>query len=190
MNAEFILSNLLLGTGLAMDAFSASVADAFAEPGMPRRKGVLIASVFAFFQALMPMTGRLLLYAAERSFAFVTSVIPYIAFALLAYVGGRMIYNGVNGREAEARGVGAGALLAQGVATSIDALSAGFAMDKYSLMLSLAASLIIAAVTFVICVIGALAGRRFSSRTGGKAQTVGGIILIAIGVKILLEAFL
>ena len=105
---------------------------------------------------------------------------------LLAYIGGTMLYHGIRGgEESEAvRKTGIAALLMQGIATSIDALSVGFTIADYGWLQALLCASIIAAVTFIICFAGLLLGRRIGSKIGGKAEILGGIILIGIGIEI------
>ncbi len=187
----FVANSLLLGVGLAMDAFSVSLADVLSEPDMSRGNRCAVAGVFAFFQALMPMTGWFFVRTAVRTFSAVERFIPWIALALLTFLGGKMILEArragtaPDDEPAPVR-IGFGALMSQGVATSIDALSVGFTVSGYDWRMALAASLIIAAVTFALCAAGVLLGRRFGTRLAGKAQWLGGSILIAIGIEILI----
>ena len=191
MDILFVLGNMLLGVGLAMDAFSVSLANGLNEPNMKRSKEMLIAGTFGFFQALMPMTGWLCVHTILTYFERFERFIPYIALALLAYIGGKMLLDGIKGgEEAENRGVGFGALMVQGIATSIDALSVGFTIADYGWLEALVASLIIACVTFLICVGGLLIGKKFGTKLSGKAQILGGTILILIGIEIFLKGIL
>ncbi len=182
----FFLNSALLGVGLAMDAFSVSLANGLNEPGIRRRKSLAVAGVFAFFQALMPMAGWICVHTIVLYFRAVEKWIPWIALALLLFIGGKMLLEGIRNRDSadEKTGVGIGALLVQGVATSIDALSVGFTIAEYSAVQALACALIIAAVTFVICTCGLAIGKKFGTRLAGKASILGGIILIAIGIEI------
>ena len=182
----FFLNSTLLGVGLAMDAFSVSIANALANPGMRCRGMARIAGVFAFFQFLMPVAGWACVRAAARAFTAFQQFIPWIALALLGYIGGKMLWEGLRGKVAEGE-VGHGTLLAQGVATSIDALSVGFTIAQYGAAQALTASGIIAAVTFVICMGGLAIGRRFSMKLAGKASVLGGVILILIGLEIFIK---
>lgn len=185
---SFFLNSALLGVGLAMDAFSVSLANGLNDPAMRRRKMALIAGTFAFFQFLMPMIGWLCVRTVAQAFAAFQRAIPWIALALLGFIGGKMLYEGLTQKGGdESGGVGGGALLMQGVATSIDALSVGFTIEQYGWQQALAASTIIAAVTFAICVGGLLIGRRFGTKLAGKASILGGAILIAIGIEIFVK---
>ena len=151
----FFLNSALLGVGLAMDAFSVSMANGLHDPRMSRETMCRIAGTFALFQAVMPMTGWVCVHTIVELFSSFEKFIPWIALALLGYIGGKMLVDGIKGEEAEeAAELSAGALLMQGIATSIDALSVGFTISEYGWLMALAASLIIAVVTFFICMAG------------------------------------
>lgn len=196
MDLMFVFNSVLLGVGLAMDAFSVSVANALAEPDMPRRRGAAIAGTFAFFQFLMPMLGWVCVHTLVEKFAAFQRFVPWIALGLLLWIGGSMLREGLRGggaREAgeEARaGVGVGALLLQGIATSIDALSVGFTIAEYDWAAALVCALIIAVVTFAICALGLRIGRAAGARLAGKAGVLGGAILIFIGLEIFVKGVL
>ena len=186
MDIVFFINSALLGVGLAMDAFSVSLANGLNEPGMRGRRICGIAGVFAGFQALMPMIGWICVHTIVQYFKSFERWIPWIALILLLYIGGKMLIDGVRSRggDVEKPRVGLYALLVQGVATSIDALSVGFTIAEYGFLTALVCALIIAAVTFAICVGGLIIGRKFGTRLAGKASILGGIILIAIGIEI------
>ena len=123
----FFLNSALLGVGLAMDAFSVSMANGLHDPGMSRKRMCIIAGTFGVFQAVMPMTGWVCVHTIVEMFSSFEMFIPWIALALLGYIGGKMLIEGIRGEETEeAAALSAGALFMQGVATSIDALSVGF----------------------------------------------------------------
>ncbi|MBQ9059739.1 MAG: manganese efflux pump [Firmicutes bacterium] len=194
----FILNSVLLGVGLAMDAFSVSIANGLNEPHMRRHREILIAGTYAFFQFLMPVIGWFCVHQLVQQFQVFEKFIPWIALALLLWIGGKMIREALRpeAKEAEdhAREEGAGLrqtgtltmgiLLVQGLATSIDALSVGFAIAGYSAASAFAAALIIAAVTFLICMGGLTAGKKLGEHLAGKAGILGGCILIFIGIEI------
>ena len=187
----FFINAAALGVGLAMDAFSVSLATGLNEPHMKKRKMCLIAGTFGGFQIAMPLIGWFCVnYIAERFEAF-RPLIPWIALILLGFIGGKMIYDGVKKKaeDEEPLGVDFGALMIQGVATSIDALSVGFTIAEYDLFHALSAALIIAAVTFVICLVGLVIGRKVGTKLSDKAQIFGGIILICIGLEIFISSF-
>ena len=189
MTAAFFLSSALLGVGLAMDAFSVSVAEGIADPRMKRRRAALVAGTFAFFQFAMPMIGWFCVHSLTRIFTTLQRFTPYIALALLAYIGGKMIAEGLGrGEEAEAKAMSTAELLLLGVATSIDALSVGFTIAAYSAREAFLCSLIIAMVTYVICALGLRLGRQVGLRFARRAGVLGGAILIVIGLRIALLA--
>ena len=184
-NLLFFFNSALLGVGLAMDAFSVSLANGLNEPHMNGRRMSVIAGVFAFFQALMPMIGWVCVHTILQYFKAFEKFIPWIALLLLLYIGGKMLIEGIQNKEDEDEsGVGAGALFVQGVATSIDALSVGFTIAEYDLLMAIVCALIIAAVTFVICFGGLEIGKKFGTRFANKATILGGLILIFIGLEI------
>lgn len=187
-NFVFFLNSILLGVGLAMDAFSVSMANGLNEPHMRAGKMCKIAGVFGGFQALMPMTGWFCVHTIAEYFHAFEKCIPWIALILLLYIGGKMLLEGVrNDCEEEVSGLGPWALFVQGVATSIDALSVGFTIAEYNWVMALVASLIIATVTFFICVGGLIIGKKFGTKLSNKAQILGGVILIAIGIEIFVK---
>ena len=191
MNVVFFFNSILLGVGLAMDAFSVSLANGLSEPRMNRARECVIAGTFALFQFLMPLLGWLCVHTLIERFAAFERFVPWIALALLLYIGGSMLREAFRGGAAEEpSGVGALALLLQGVATSIDALSVGFTIANYGLTEALVCALIIAVVTFGICMGGLRIGRVMGTRLAGKASILGGVILILIGVEIFLKGIL
>ena len=163
------LNSALLGVGLAMDAFSVSMANGLHDPQMSRRRGVQIAGTFAIFQAVMPMTGWVCVHTIVELFSSFEQFIPWIALILLGYIGGKMLMEGIKGEEAEeAAELSAGALFMQGVATSIDALSVGFTISEYGWFMALVCSLIVATVTFFICEAGLAIGKSLAPSSPAK----------------------
>ena len=188
----FVIQNLLLGVGLAMDAFSVSLVSGLSEPRMKVGRMCGIAGVFAFFQAMMPMIGWVCVHTIVQYFSSFEKWIPWIALSLLGYIGVKMLIDGIKcrGCEVELRAVTLGALIVQGVATSIDALSVGFTIADYNLVEALLAALVIAAVTFVICLGGIVIGKKVGTKLAGKAGILGGVILIFIGLEIFITSFI
>ena len=187
----FFLNSVLLGVGLAMDAFSVSLANGLHDPRMSRRRSAIIAGTFAGFQAAMPMLGWVCVHTIVEMFSSFEVFIPWIALALLGYIGGKMLVEGIKGEEAEeAAELSAGALFVQGVATSIDALSVGFTISEYGWLMALVCSLIIAVVTFFLCAAGLSLGKKFGTKLSGKASVLGGVILIGIGLEIFITGVL
>ena len=187
MNLRFIANSLLLGAGLAMDAFSVSCVNALNEPRMKAGRMSLIAGTYAWFQFMMPMIGWFCVRTIAEAFTAFQRAIPWIALALLLFIGGKMLIEGMRGGEDDAIDGAAltlPVLMMQGVATSIDALSVGFTIAEYDAVKALSASLIIAGVTFLICACGLRIGQRFGTRLAGRASMLGGSILILIGIEI------
>lgn len=182
----FILNSMLLGVGLAMDAFSVSLANGLNEPQMKAGRMSGIAGTFAIFQAVMPMTGWICVHTIAKYFESFQKFIPWIALILLLYIGGKMLIEGIKNKDEEKSGtvLGFGALMVQGIATSIDALSVGFTIAEYGFWMALICALIIAVVTFIICMVGLVLGKKFGTKLAGKANILGGIILIGIGIEI------
>lgn len=195
MNWSFIFffNSVLLGVGLAMDAFSVSLANGLNEPCMKRGKMCGIAGVFAAFQAIMPMVGWICVHTIVERFKAFEKFIPWIALILLCYIGGKMLVEGIKnkGEEEECSSkMSFGLLMVQGVATSIDALSVGFTIADYGWLMALVCALVIAAVTFVICMGGLMLGKKFGTRLAGKANILGGVILILIGLEIFISGII
>ena len=190
-NFTFFFNSLLLGVGLAMDAFSVSLANGLHEPQMRRRRMCGMAAVFAVFQALMPLIGWMCVHTIVQYFRSFEKLIPWIALVLLCFIGGKMLLEGLRGEEAEEEvgGVGVAALLLQGVATSIDALSVGFTIAEYNWLMALVCALLIALVTFAICLGGIALGKKFGTRLAGRAGILGGAILIFIGLEIFITSW-
>ena len=191
-NVAFFLQSILLGVGLAMDAFSVSLANGLNEPGMKLRRMCGIAGVFAGFQALMPMIGWFLVHEAVQHFKKFEPFVPWIALILLLFIGGKMLYEGIKNRSSDAQkpAVGFWALMLQGVATSIDALSVGFTIAEYDISHAIVCALLIAAVTFVICMVGLVLGKKVGTKLSWKASVLGGVILIAIGIEIFISGMI
>ena len=185
-----ILNSIFLGFGLALDAFSVSVADAMANPGMKKRRKFSIALTFAVFQTLMPLIGWICVKTIADKFTIFQKAVPYIALILLAYIGIKMIIESRKGGEEENEGVAAltfATLMIQGIATSIDALSVGFAIADYSSLEALVSTLIIGITTFIICIFGLELGKKVGKAFSDKATLFGGCILIIIGLEIFIK---
>ena len=184
------LNSILLGFGLALDAFSVSVADAMANPNMKSGKKISIALTFAVFQTLMPLVGWFCVRTIADKFSLFQKAIPYIALILLAYIGIKMIIESRKDGEEKNEGVAAltfATLMIQGIATSIDALSVGFAIADYSSLEALVSTLIIGITTFIICIFGLELGKKVGKAFSDKATLFGGCILIIIGLEIFIK---
>lgn len=189
-----ILTLLFIAVGLSMDAFAVSVSSGMILCHTKMRRVLKIAASFGLFQGLMPLIG----YTIARTFADkIEAVDHWIAFLLLAFVGGKMLWEALRGGEEECPHGDPCSwknLLVMSVATSIDALAVGasFAVMPREGLLGpafgyLLCCAVIAVVTFLLCIVGVEVGCRFGNRFGKKAEIAGGIVLIAIGLKILLE---
>jgi len=189
---SFFFTSIMLGAGLAMDAFSVSLANGLNEPAMKQRRMCGVAGIFSLFQFAMPMIGWICVSAVARLFDVFETFIPWIALILLGYIGGKMLYEGIKCKEAEAEKavVGIKSLLVQGVATSIDALSVGFTISEYNWLEALLACLVIGIVTFFICYAGLGIGKKAGTKLAGKAGILGGAILIFIGLEIFITSFM
>lgn len=181
----FFINSIVLGVGLAMDAFSVSIANGLNDPAMRKKRMLLIAGTFSFFQFLMPMTGWICVHTIVNVFRSFEKLIPWIALVLLAFIGGKMILDALRGEEEAVSGaLGLSALFMQGVATSIDALSVGFAIADYGPLMAFVCAVIIAVVTLAICLTGLVIGKTVGAHFSKGARIFGGVILIAIGIEI------
>ena len=195
----FFFNSILIGIGLAMDAFSVSLANGLNEPDMSNKKGLGVAGVFGVFQGIMPFIGWLCVHTVASAFSAFEKFIPWIALGLLGYIGGKMLYEGIKEYKCKNDGgsecpipqkLGISALLIQGVATSIDALSVGFTISEYELVQAVVCALLIAVVTFGICFAGILLGKKFGTALAGTSSIFGGAILIFIGLEIFITSFI
>ncbi|MBQ7707348.1 MAG: manganese efflux pump [Lachnospiraceae bacterium] len=195
MNISFIINSILLGIGLAMDAFSVSLANGLNDTKMKTGKKVTIAGTFAFFQCVMPLIGWFLVTRIAEKFEAFQKFIPWIALFLLLIIGIDMMSEGLKGSKekngddkvSDAAKLGFVTLILQGIATSIDALSVGFTIADYGFIMALICALIIAVVTFLICFAGLKIGMHFGTKLSGKAAILGGSILIFIGLEIFIK---
>lgn len=192
-NFMFFINSVLLGVGLAMDAFSVSMANGLKEPQMKAGRMSLIAGVYAFFQFAMPMIGWIFVHTVVVYFLAFEKLIPWIALVLLLFIGGKMLIEGIKGGDEEdnsPKQLSFGVLIVQGIATAIDALSVGFTIAEYDWVMAVVASLIIAIVTFAICIGGLVIGKKIGTKLNNKAAILGGVILIVIGIEIWAKGFL
>ncbi len=192
---ELLILSLGEGFGLAMDAFSVSLADGLAEPKMKMKKAAMIAMIFALFQGFMPLAGWFVVHSFVELFTIFQPFIPYVALGLLTFIGGKMLWEGLHPCDEgdvcclEKKKIGLHTLFVQGVATSIDALSVGFTISGYNVGEAVLSALIIAAITFVICLGGVLIGKKFGTKLSGKAAVLGGAVLVGIGIMIFVKSF-
>lgn len=188
----FFVNSALFGVGLAMDAFSVSLANGLNEPEMKKRKMLGIAGVFSVFQTAMPLLGWVCVHTVANIFTSFQKFIPFIALALLLYIGISMLRDGIKNKDSdeEKATVSFGALIVQGIATSIDALSVGFTISELNFAEALIEALIIGIVTYFICTAGLFIGRKFGTKLASKATVFGGVILIGIGIEIFISGLL
>lgn len=188
---SFFFNSILLGVGLAMDAFSVSLANGLSEPNMKTGRMGGVAGVFSLFQFAMPMIGWICVSTIAQYFKAFEKCIPWIALILLCYIGGKMLMEGIRSKDApeEMNAVGFAALLVQGVATSIDALSVGFTIAHYNFVEAMLACLLIGVVTFFICFAGLAIGKKAGTKLARKAGIFGGAILIFIGFEIFITSW-
>ena len=192
----FLINSVLLGVGLAMDAFSVSIANGLEDPGMSQKRMCGIAGTYAGFQFLMPLAGWFCVHKIASAFAAFQQFIPWIALFLLSYIGGKMLVEGIRKIRATeeekhcCKRLDLAKLFLQGIATSSDALSVGFTISEYGAPEALTVCVIIAVITFAICMCGLRFGRHFGARLSDKASILGGTILIGIGLEIFIRSFL
>ena len=214
INLIFFIASILLGVGLAMDAFAISIANGISRPDARRRYAVKIAAVYAFFQFAMPMIGWVMVHEAVKALGAFNKLVPWIALALLTFLGGRMILEGIRcgkskadvcsdsdivknsnadvcskaavskASETQPAELTGMTLFMQGVATSIDALSTGFTISSYVVKAALVCSVIIAVVTWIMCFIGMRIGTKVGELFSAHAAIVGGVILVIIGIEV------
>ena len=191
LNFLFFFNSILLGIGLAADAFTVSLADGLTEPCMCKKKSVKIAGTFGICQGLMPLIGWICVHTILELFSGFAVLIPWIALGLLGFIGGKMIYEGIKGEEEKCSGteLTMKAIILQGIATSIDALSVGFTIATHTFLEALVSVLIIGLITFGLCLLGIQIGKKFGNKIAGKASIFGGIILVIIGLEIFISSF-
>ena len=194
MDFVFFVTCAGLGIGLAMDAFSVSLANGLHEPCMNKKKTLVTAGTFALFQGAMPLIGWICVHTVLQYFQAFEKAIPFIAFGLLAFIGGKMIWEGLHEESdccaCEPQKINAWSLMVQGVATSIDALSVGFTIAAYGVLEAIVCASVIMALTFGICWAGVELGKKFGTKFSGKATVFGGVILVIIGLELLITGLL
>ena len=181
-----LIELFLIAVGLSMDAFAVSICKGLSVRKAEPRHSLIVGAYFGGFQALMPAIG----YVLGRQFeSLITSVDHWIAFVLLGIIGGNMIREALKGEQEELDdSFTFRTMLPLAIATSIDALAMGVTFAFLQVQI-IPAVLFIGVTTFVLSAIGLKVGNVFGARYKGKAEFVGGAILILIGVKILLEHF-
>ena len=183
-----LLSLFLIAVGLSMDAFAVSVCKGLATPKYKLKYSMICGAWFGGFQALMPAVGYLLGVNFKK---YITAIDHWIAFVLLVFLGGKMIIEAVRAEEeAEPSNPFAlGTLFVMAIATSIDALATGIVFRSFSFSTGklLLAVGFIGSVTFILTLLGALGGKKLGEKFRKHAEIIGGIVLVCIGAKILIE---
>lgn len=183
-----LMELFLIGVGLSMDAFAVSICKGLAMEKVNKKQAFIIGLYFGGFQALMPLIGWFL---GIRFQQYITSIDHWIAFVLLVFIGGKMIVEAVCDPDVEEIGkkdppLDHKEMFLLAVATSIDALAVGITFAFLDTPI-VEATVIIGLTTFFLSILGVVVGNFFGTRYKKKAEIVGGIILVAIGVKILIE---
>ena len=192
-----IVSILLLGVGLSMDACAVSISNGLANKKISIKETLLIALTFGIFQMMMPLIGY---FIGSLFTNLIVKIGPYIALALLSFLGIKMIVDSIKSRkknedeeekeEENIKKLSFKMLLIQAIATSIDALSVGLVFVGINYPLVILYTGIIGIITTILSLISVFIGKKFGDIFSNKAEIVGGIILIAIGLKIFIESFL
>lgn len=195
MSFEIILQVIILGMALSMDAFCVSICDGLVYQNLNRRKSLFIATDFGLMQGLMPLIG---FFIADLFYEYIKDLIPWIAFVLLLFIGGKMIFDGIKSikseEEKEIKNFTYGAVLIAGVATSIDALATGVSMLALSTSTTIFLHCsIICIITFIFCIVGIFLGKGINKLLKGKyeiANIIGGVVLVLLGSRILISHYL
>lgn len=185
---ELVIQSFFLGIGLAMDACAVSMTNGMNENKMRFAKICFISFMFGLFQALMPLIGY---FVGHVFIEYIENIIPWIALVILSFLGIKMLIDAFKkDKDEEVKRITFKVIFFQAIATAIDALSVGVTISDYSISNALIAASIIAIVTFIICIGAHYIGKAFGDKFGSKAQIVGGIILIIIGLEIFLKGIL
>ena len=192
---DVIILGLALGVGLAMDAFAVSMSNGLNDQKMKVNKIILIAGMFALFQGVMPLIGY---FVGHVFLQYIEKFIPWIALLLLGFLGGKMIIDGIKCRKEkeeecdcqENNKLTFKILIVQAIATSIDALSTGVTFSDFTVMDAIFCVIIIAVITFFICYIGVLIGKKFGNKLSKYSDFIGGSVLILIGIEIFIKGLL
>lgn len=187
----FFFNSILFGIGLAMDAFSVSLANGLNEPKMRVGKMCGVAGMFSIFQFAMPMIGWICVSTVAQYFTVFEKCVPWIALVLLLFLGGKMLIEGIRNKDSDEKKppVRFWGLIVQGIATSIDALSVGFTISDYNWFQAGLECIIIGVVTFFICMGGIAIGKKVGTKLANKADILGGAILIFIGLEIFITSW-
>ena len=189
----FIVNSIILGAGLAMDAFSVCLANGLHEPDMSFKRMCAVAGVYALFQAGMPLTGWVIVHTLNELLTVIQRIVPFAALVMLVFIGIKMIVDSVREKKGTEEGdkprgrLTVGLLMTQAVATSIDALSVGLTIAGKGFPEAALSSGIIGLVTFVICLPGIVIGKKTGEKLKWRASLIGGIVLILVGIEIFVK---
>ena len=185
---NLVIQAVILGVTLAMDALSISISKALAAPKIKLSNALKLSVVFGLFQAFMPFIGYLI---GNSFYDVLKNYFGFISFAILAFIGGKMIYEHFKNQDEEHNAIiTIKELIILGIATSIDALAAGFIFAGNDIMSVIFSCLIIGVITFIICIIGYFCGCKIGCFIGDKGEIFGGVVLIILGIKFLIECFI
>lgn len=198
---QLISTGLMLGLGLTMDAAAVSMANGLEEPHMSKKKMIFIAFMYGLFQALMPLIGYFFGNTLYNNVPQIEKyhLIPICALAILAFLGIKMIIDGIKEIKnkssdedilKEAKGLTFKVIFIQTIATSIDALSTGLTFSDYNAKEALIVCALIALVTFIVCIISLIIGKKFGAKFGKIALIIGGVILTVIGLEIFITGMI
>ena len=182
---EYIIDALLLGITLALDAFSVSMVYGAKYQKLNLGYSLIIVLTFGILQTLMPFISWSLIHYLSEKILIISKISPYISLILLTYIGIKMIIN--KDDEDKVNDINYSAVLMAGIATSIDALSVGFTFSNYNFNVVIVEVIIIGLITSIICLIGVYLGKRGGYLLGKKVPTIGGIVLILVGIKIFIS---
>ena len=185
---NYILQSFVIGVGVASDAFAVATADGMCYKKLKMSKVILIALFFGVFQGIMPLIGY---FVGQKLFANIQAFVPYISLVILSLMGLKMIFEGIDKRKNSSNKISSkklslGTIFLQSIATSIDALSVGFAITNFNIYMALIFTFIVSIVTFLLSFFGVFIGKKFGNRFESIAEIFGGIILIFIGIVIFL----
>lgn len=190
MNFLFYLTSIMLGIGLAMDACAVSMSNGLKEKEIKFKKIFFISSMFGISQGLMPLLGYIV---GAQFISYIDRFIPWIALVILGFLGVKMIIGAIKchtKNECDYKPLSFKVIIIQTIATSIDALSVGLTICDYTITEAIVTTIIIAIVTLVICILGHYIGKVFGDKLGEKAELIGGIILVLIGIEIFVSGII
>lgn len=187
MTLDFFVYIIALGLGLSMDTCVVSMANGLNNPKLKFRQIFLIAIPFAILQGLMPLIGYFLGYAI---LGIIETYLPILSFIILCLLGINMIKNGIIYNNSNNEILSQKIIWGQALATSIDALSVGFTFASLTIPQAIISTIIISIITFTLSILGFIIGKKFGDKFGKYTKILGGIILIIIGLKIILENIL